>query len=166
MQTRHLTLRRAHPPVVRRDLKVTAHDLADLGNDVSDADLDARAEVHDLPEGRFGRRHRHETPRGVVYEREVTRRLERAQLQGGPGQRLADDRRDHGAGGLTGPVRVERPDDGHRHAERAAEAEPERIPGDLRGAVGRLGLQWVILVYRGTQRGAVDLARRGDDDAF
>ena len=81
-----------------------------------------------------------------VDEREVAARIEASEVDlPGPGQELAQHRRQDGALGLARAVRVERPQDDRRHAVAAVEGERQLVGGHLGRRVRRLGLERVGL---------------------
>jgi hypothetical protein len=125
----------------------------------------ARPELQRAPD-RCGRRGGGEEARdGVGDEREVATGVQRSEPQRLAGERLRDDRRDHRAGRLMGPVGVERPHHGHRQLVGPVPRVHQPVGRRLAGGVGRRRLDRVRRGDRHRPGAPVDLARRGVDHA-
>ena len=131
---------------------------------LADREVLAPADVDDPADRGVAAGDRDEARDGVLDVGQVATRVQAPQADAGPGQGLADDRRDDRAGRLPRAERVEGPEDRHGQAEGAVIALAQGVGADLGRRVGGLPLERVPLVDRHVERRAVDLGRRGQDD--
>src|SRR6266480_3235429 len=134
----------------------------DLGyealRDFSDGVFLSARDVDLLSKRAVGLRDRDEGTHGVRDMVKVPRRRDTPQAQFGfSAQQLRDDGRDHGARRLPRSVGIERPHYGHRCVEGTVERFRQSVSTNLRGAVGRLPLERMLLVDRRVLRRAVYL---------
>jgi hypothetical protein len=166
-QAEDLGLLWADALLVGKEFNVATHQLADQRQGVADGDLVIGANIDGLADGRVATGQLEEAATGVQHVVEVAcwRDVAKLDLLLAVGD-LRDYGRDHCARRLARAIGVERTGDRDRQIESIEEADCHRISADLGGAVGRLRLQWVLLVDGYVLGSAVNLASGGVDHAF
>ena len=135
-QTLHFGALWAEALVVSRDFDRFANERDDHLGEVTDGDLGAGAQVEDFAGHFFELGGFKEAVDRIIHIGEVAGGCEVAKLDFGLGERLGDDGGDDRAGGLTGPVGIERANGDSLDGIGAGVTLDQFVSADLAGGVG------------------------------
>lgn len=165
----HLAGLGSYPGARRDDGFVASDNVEDFPGQVADAHPLARAQMIEAPGNPLngGVRHGEETPNRVVDVGQIPNGIERPETNGVARirQRLAENRGHHGPGRLTRSEGVKGPHDGNGQPEGEMIGFGQLVGGDLRGGVGGLSLQRVVLILGRIPRRSQGLGSRGVDQS-